>query len=52
MNIQFRSYHWKYYTGFDPKSTLFGYRNFSLDNEQCVNCLSARRIQYDCETFN
>jgi len=36
MNIQFRSYHRKYYTEFDPKSVLYGYRNFSLDNEQCV----------------
>jgi len=52
MNIQFRSYHWKYYTEFDLKSVLFGYRNLSSDNEQCVNCLSARRIQYDCEIFN
>jgi len=52
MYIQFRSYHWKYYTKVDPKSMLFGYRNFSLDSKKCVNCLSARRVQYDCETFN
>jgi hypothetical protein len=52
MNIQFRSYHWKHYTEFDPKSVLYGYTKFSLDNEQCVSCLSAICIQYDCETFN
>jgi len=52
MNIQFPSYHWKYYPELDPKSMLFGYRNFPSDNEQYVNCLSVRRIQYDCETFN